>query len=75
MNELFSLAGLAPLVLCHNWSVGPRRPSDQSDANVTLTIYLSIFLSRRQVPILFSVFGLAPSATALSKRSTRAQMF
>ena len=58
------------------WSVGPRRPSDQSDANVILTIYLSIFLyfyvSSSGSDLVFTVFGLALSATALSKRSTRA---
>ena len=62
-----------------NWSVGPRRPSDQSDANVALWLYtVPIYLYFCLVvgsDLVFTVFGLAPSATALLKRSTRAQMF
>ena len=60
------------------WSAGPRRPSDQSDAIVAgfLCMFLPVYISmsRRRSPTLFSVFGFAPSATALSKRSTRAQI-
>ena len=62
------------------WSVGPRRPSDQSDAFVAgflymfLSIYLSIFLClvvgfRPR----FHGYHLAPSEDSCSKRQTTYQ--
>ena len=47
-----------------NWSVGPRRPSDQSDAIVAgfLNMFLSgyISLSRRRVPTSFPQWPSRP---------------
>ena len=50
------------------WSVGPRRPSDQSNAFVAgflymfVSIYLSIYISmsRRRVPTSFSQSFISP---------------
>ena len=48
-------------------------PSDQSDAIVAGFLYVSsIYVGS---DLIFKVFCLTPSASALSKRSTRAQMF
>ena len=39
-----------------------------------ICLYLYFYVSSQGSDVVFTVFGLAPSATALSKRSTRAQI-
>ena len=63
------------------WSVGPIRPSDQSDAIVAgflymfLSICLSIYISmsRRRVPTSFPQWPSRPSEVSCLKRQTTNQ--